>query len=338
MALALASFPGESRAVPLTAASHLELEVIPGDGLIEILGTGEATFRLPGEHTTPGSTSVWRGLATAETGLTETLTGRPFASVRAESSSQLATNEAGNLVNAPGESFASAVLTYQVLMTQIVPPPVPLLFIPATVTARASAFTSTLGDPASNGAHAGAGVLVAHFGLVDIFVFDGDELTEEQSADFLFIPGALVDVRVAAVARSHSGGNQGGPLSTGAVATAFADPVFTFNQEAFDETARQQGFAPFDLSLYFAFEQPGPSASPVPAPAPVLLVLAGAAWLGTRAAGRRLRGGAARTRAVPRPEEPARMSQRRDPPRQRCQRAKAGKGRLAAASAPSSTG
>ena len=277
IAAMLAFAPGTSEAIPLTAQSQLILFVSPGDGRTEFRRPGPAKHILHGAHETPGGSGAnWHGLASGETDLGA----RPFASARADSFSQLAETPQGTLVNAPGETGIRSQLSYQVVIASIVPPPVPLLFVPITVNARASVFSTVVGDAATNDAHAFASVTIAGFGVLDLFAFNGTEVTEEQDADFLSLPGQLIDVDLTVSAVARSGGNQGGPLNTSAVATGFADPVFSFDQEAFDEMARQQGFAPFDLSLYFRFEQSLPPGSPVPvqwAPSLVML-LAGALW------------------------------------------------------------
>ena len=273
----LAFAPGTSDAVPLTAQSHFVLVVNPGDGRIEFRDPGEGQHILPGAHETPGGSGAnWHGLASGETDLDPPppgpgLESRPFASARADSFSQLAVTPQGTLVNAPGEAAIQSQLSYQVVIASIVPPPVPLQYVPITVNARASVFSTIVGDTATNDAHSSASVTIAGFGVLALSAANGQEVTEEQDVDFQSLPGALIDVvlRVSAVARS--GGNQGGPLNTSAVATGFADPVFSFDQEAFDEIARQQGFAPFDLNLYFRFEQSQPPGSSVPvqwAPSP----------------------------------------------------------------------
>jgi hypothetical protein len=75
----------------------------------------------------------------------------------------------------------------------------------------------------------------------------------------------------------------GGDISLGtAAARALVDPVFSFNQEAFDEFARTKGFPTFGLTQFHAFEfspgvtppVPGPT-SPVPEPSSVALIVAG---------------------------------------------------------------
>jgi hypothetical protein len=286
LALTLTAAP-TADAVPLTVQSELELRVTP-DGPVALTGPGIAKHRLDGEHATPGgSGAVWRGVATAETGLGN----RPFATVRADSFSTLAVTSGGTRVNAPGESFAFADLAYQVVLTSIVPPPVPLLFVPMKVEARGSVTTASVGDPSTNFVHAIAGVDVDGFGVIDISLFDPGERTEEVAVEFLREPGQIIDVTVRVLARAGSGGNTTGPLQTSAVVTAFADPIFTLDQAAFDEMARQQGFAPFDLSLYFRFEQAGALVATVAAaPAWVLVLAVAAVPAGRAAAGARRRG------------------------------------------------
>lgn len=265
-------------ATPLVTESHLILQLMPGDGRLEIFGPGLNGLTIPGAYTTSAGSS-WNGLATAETGVL----GRPFATARAESFTRSVVGPRGTLAHAPGESVTSASLFYQVVIVQIVPPPVPLQFLPATVNTRASAFIAVVGDPASNAAFASAQATINNIGTASIRIFsDPNSPTEETTVtdvDFLFLPGQLIDVELLVGARSRSGGNIGGPLSTSAVATAFADPVFRFDQEAFDEIARMQGFATFDLSRYFAFEDGLSSAPTVPGPASMTLVVAGGLFL-----------------------------------------------------------
>jgi|SRR5687767_6274424 hypothetical protein len=70
-------------------------------------------------------------------------------------------------------------------------------------------------------------------------------------------------------------------LPTSTWTEAFIDPVFSFNQEAFDEAARTQGFASFDLGQYYAFRfSPGigPDVPADPVPEPVLSVLRYSGW------------------------------------------------------------
>ena len=225
----LAFAPGTSDAVPLTAQSQLILFVNPGDGRTEFRGPGPANHILHGAHETPGGSGAnWHGLASGETDLGA----RPFASARAESFSQLAMTPQGTLVNALGETGIRSQLSYQVVIASIVPPPVPLLFVPITVNARASVFSTTVGDAATNDAHAFASVTIAGVGLLGLFAFNGQGVTEERDADFLSLPGALIDVDLTVSAVARSGGNQGGPLNTSAVATGFADPVFSFDQDS----------------------------------------------------------------------------------------------------------
>jgi hypothetical protein len=265
-ALVLASSISAHAALP-DATSEVSFR-LTGQGFTEISSSGPQKYS-PSHSYDTGRGSSWGGAATVET---DEKGGRRFASVNAASVT-LGTTSA----NAPGAVEASAILNYELMLVQVAPPPIPLLTVPGIVNVRASASATASGDPASNSAYAVAHVTIGSGVNVSVDAL-GENRTESESLarDFevFYVPGQLIDVRLQSGAMVESGLNLGGPLATSARADAFADPVFNLDQEAFEDIARAQGFAPFDLAAYFAFEQ-SPFAAPIPEPSASVLMLLG---------------------------------------------------------------
>jgi len=259
------AMPSQGALPPGTSEVVLELT---GSGQTIFGGTGPLKQSLSDGYTTMAGSS-WGGAVIGETGEES---GRRFAMASASSVS-LAANNAG----AFGNATASARLDYRLLLYQLAPPPIPLAFVPGRVHVRAWASASALGDPLNNVAYANAAVTISN--ALPVFVEAlGSEGSARQDADqsleVLYVPGVAVDVRLRGGATTSSGTTLGGPAAPSAIASAFADPVFSFDQEAFDAIARDQGFATFDLSAFFAFEQSS-FAAPVPEPSSMVLMLAG---------------------------------------------------------------
>ena len=101
------------------------------------------------------------------------------------------------------------------------------------------------------------------------------DATFRGSFDFSFVAGQEIGVILEAgsVANATAGAEVGYGM---AEVSVNIDPVFSFNQAAFDEIARAGGFPTFDLSRYYAFEYSA-GAAPVPEPATGSLLLAGLA-------------------------------------------------------------
>ena len=112
-----------------------------------------------------------------------------------------------------------------------------------------------------------------------------DQVVAKQTKLF---PRSVFTVRLIAAAGTNT--HVGGPAGHAATsATAFADPVFSFDQQAFDDFAEQLGLPTFTLADYFHFEfSPlGPAGPPpgdgpgsgVPAPSTLILTSLGAGIL-----------------------------------------------------------
>ena len=284
----LAFAPSALHAAPMMAESSFLL-VVTTQGRVSIRGDGTTQFSVPAEVTLADG-SNWKGVATAETGL---IGDRTFVSATARNFSMGITDEHGRVNGTGGEASVLAVLDYEVLMVRIAPPPVPLAFVPTTVNVRRSVVVDAVGDPANNAAVATVGGSIGGTGIdfLSVNTVGGPrDDTVNEDLDVFFSPGQPIKVRLFANASSHSGINTDGPTFTRASASAFIDPVFSFDQEAFDELARAQGFTPFDLAAFFAFEQspfstpglPGvpPPGSPVAEPGSLALVFAGGLFLG----------------------------------------------------------
>jgi hypothetical protein len=105
------------------------------------------------------------------------------------------------------------------------------------------------------------------------------------SFDFSFIAGQ--EIGVILESSSSTVAAAGAEVGHG-IADVFVniDPVFSFNQAAFDEIARAGGFPTFDLARHFAFEYsegaapiPSQGAVPIPQPATGWLLIGGLAML-----------------------------------------------------------
>lgn len=268
-------------ACPLLGATslHAALPLGRSEVVFQLTGSGETILRGTGSLRQPYSDSYtnsagasWGGAVLAETGEES---GRRFATASASSVTLGAAN-----ANAPGEATVSATLDYQLLLYQLAPPPIPLAVVPGRVQVQAWASATALGDPASNAGYSSAAVTIdgAPPTFVEALGSEGSSRQDfDQSLTVFYVPGTPLDVRLRAGATAHSGLNLGGPTATNARAAAFADPIFSLDQAAFDDMAAEQGFATFDLGSYFAFEQS--ALAPVPEPASVVLMLAGMALL-----------------------------------------------------------
>ena len=288
--LALTLAPAWLEAGPITLeAIHSVLEVGSRPGFVNIVDfpRAELISRSNGEQFATGSS--WRSEVFART---RSNPPSAFASSLSESRGVVGSN--GLIVGGGYPSFARSTFEYQVVIDQTatLPTGAPAsLPLPTTVKATMRAFASIDGEVASNAASAFgyaviAGIfsprVVAHAPALSFAV---DERL--FSLDFALTSDTIIEVVLFGEARTVASAGPFGLTTVFSKAEAFIDPVFAFNQAAFDDYARAQGFATFDLSQYYAFRfSPGigqdTPIEPIPEPATLALLLAGLGGLAVR--------------------------------------------------------
>lgn len=264
---------------PTHAATTSTVTLAVAQDRVTFSRDGPLAESISGSYTL-GNGATWAGVASGET---REQAGRRFAGAQA-SSVTLGTDDG----NAPGQSYAGTILEYTTTLVSIVPPPAPLLYVPAKVELRAKASASASGDPANNNAWALASVFVgANVALqVDASAARSSEARDmTEHFDLLVVPGHIFSIKLVGSVITNSASNKEELVGT-ALGSAEADPVFSFDQQAFEDIARAQGFAPFALGAYFAFEDSAFAAA-VPEPASTMLMLVGLALLACCAARRR---------------------------------------------------
>ena len=288
--LALTLAPAWLEAAPITLeAIQTVLEIGTRPGFTQ-------TFVSPGQNEVGRSNteqfatgSFWRGHAVAGT-----RSDPPVALANSLSESRGVVGANGQIVGGGYGSFARSSLEYQVVIDQTaaLPAGAPAsVDVPTTVKARMRAFASIDGEFPFNAASAfGYAVLGGHFSpRVVAHAPDLSFATDERlfTLDFALTPDTAIDVVLFGEARTVASAGPFGLTTVFSRAEAFIDPVFTFNQAVFDDYARAQGFATFDLSQYYAFRfSPGigqnvPSEG-IPEPATLVLLLAGLGGLAVR--------------------------------------------------------
>lgn len=129
----------------------------------------------------------------------------------------------------------------------------PIVFQPPLrirVSARGSASFDASGQVV--GGAATASVTIGDVGLIDSIIADAQNPLASFDRQIILapiFPGDVIPIRLAA-----SAGVSVGQIGGSGSASAFADPLFTFDEEGFAEYARQQGFEPFLQSDYYEFE------------------------------------------------------------------------------------
>jgi hypothetical protein len=200
--------------------------------------------------------SFWRGFEEAKTGPDP-----PSALANSKSESRGVVGANGLIIGGGYPSFARATLEYQVLLVETaeLPDTTPdTLPVPVTVNAFLRASASMDGESPFNAAFAfGYAVIAGHTSPRVVahapdssFAVDTSTVVREFTLDV----GQVIDVVLFTEARSVASAGPYGFTTVISEATAFIDPVFSFNQDAFDETARSGGFPTFDLSQYYAFQ------------------------------------------------------------------------------------
>jgi hypothetical protein len=201
------------------------------------------------------------------------------------------------VVPAGGSTFVTAVMSLHVDVVEFVTSPLPpeiLAFFNVPVIMRSFVFAeaSALGRSANANAHATValgGIMVVNAAHAqDVGESAGEISQQVNDVAFHMTPGgepALITLSASAGTVAVAVQTVFGPsLSAGARARAIADPVFSFDQAAFDEFAERQGFATFDLTDYFRFEfsplgVEDPPLSSVPQPWTLVLTSLGAGGL-----------------------------------------------------------
>lgn len=181
-----------------------------------------------------------------------------------------------------GLAMATAVLSYEVQVVQVLSLPGSFTLPPLPVDVSVVGFAEVENSDPFTSATAGGfarffGGTVPDVVLPGASTVSGPVITDVvEDRRFHVRAGGTVPVILAAFARAQGHGTLGS-----ARAEASMDPIFSFNQEAFDEIARAQGFATFELDRHFAFAQsPLLAASEIPEPTPMILVAAGLLLLG----------------------------------------------------------
>ena len=326
MLAALSAVAAPSHAVPLIpGTSLLETELLRGHiehrkqqqfdvGLGHLADSDSKVF--------PGG-AMWEGAADAVTvgGARPEARASAFGNIDA-----VLDPRTGNYQGGKAEARSLTILVYIARIAELLEPPVAIprdalpLTLPITVEVRANV-SATANDVGSS-ALATARAIVAGFLAFDLVAFDSPGCTlitcegvigegKTRNFDFTFFAGQEIGVLLEARAAVVAGA--GGDVATGkAEARAVVDPLFSFDQAAFDEIARERGFSTFDLTEYFAFEfspgfAPGDSApsTPVSAPSSAALIAAGAVLIVASTRARRAAGRA------PRPSWPGRLEARR---------------------------
>ena len=200
-----------------------------------------------------------------------------------------------------GEVRVHSLLAYHSRIVELDAPPYAIpadslpLRLPVSVSYYGEA-TATASGPGS-GAWGSARAIIAGFEVASVYAdeicpivgsCDGTASHISTGAlDLSLVAGQETGVILASWANSVAqAGHMTGVGS--ARARAYMDPVFSFNQGAFDAMALAAGFPTFDLSRHYAFEfsegvLPGPVLTPVPEPESLLLLAAGLALLTCRA-------------------------------------------------------
>jgi hypothetical protein len=198
-----------------------------------------------------------------------------------------------------GEAGAEAAIRFQVQVGELRPPPFPLnasqwvgfpsVIMDSFVLAEAE---RTGGPDFASGARARASVNIGatspNQAAAVAFREDDHEVVSNLDQEFLFMsPDSVLSVTLRASTGANAsvvGGSNGALVS--ARATAIADPVFSFNQQGFEEFAQSQGFPAFNLADFYGFvfspmgvPEPPPGGEPVPAPWTLMLTSLGAGGL-----------------------------------------------------------
>ncbi len=191
--------------------------------------------------------------------------GAPFATTSAVGSADF---QGGNIViqGIAGSGHGEARLSYQVQVLVTHVPPVAVTLIPATISAIGSVTTAHTGS----GGGSQADVLFEFVRAANPFPpvlsqsigASSPPLPPFRPASDGFNVSSLVNLQVgtvfevilSAAASVRAWAGVGGLALSTSSADAYVDPVFRFDQAAFDDYAAQQGFASFPLEDYFAFE------------------------------------------------------------------------------------
>jgi hypothetical protein len=229
---------------------------------------GAATGTLDDTIITPitGGTRQRIGVAQASTAA-----GLPPSATASAESSHAESPPQDDLATA-ADASASAGLSYQVRVGQRKQPPI--VFRPRIhLTAQMSGSVSANGGIAS----ASASVSINAPGFFNTseaaFANSINQMVNgfNRTVGFFVEPGAIINVTTSASANTATNNRLPSQLSQ---ASAFADPLFEFDQSAFEAYADAEGFEPFDLAEFYAIEY---SPNIIPEPATGLLLLAAAA-------------------------------------------------------------
>lgn len=278
-------------APPPLPAAQTGLDVRSGADSDRFRGTGYHEVTADGSFAGPGFT----GHGHAYAGVRASFAGppRPVAAVDVSADWPCC----GSTAAATAIGTASFVYYAQVINWAAPPPlPVPLAQLPINFIVSDYVSASVGGTPPPQ---SGSGSMTAtvsvfrnlgHVGiLLDRARASGNSDAETNSS-FAAVSGKVNEVfgvTLAAEGSFTAGGNYGGSGSGHAV----ADPLFEFDQASFDQYLIGQGFAPFHLANYFAFEFSDGVVAGVPEPQTWALWFAGvaalvwrrgAAWHGTR--------------------------------------------------------
>lgn len=197
------------------------------------------------------------------------------------------------------EASASAHLTYEVRLVALTSPPAAFTSIPVTVAVRGEVKRDAQVANVTTASLAIGTAYVTMRSNATIPWANGDVLNEKavrtqrswlDTPDFdkrvsiSVIPGHTYLVDLVAGCKLLGSYLTAETVSSRGSCAAEADPVFAFDQAAFD---KQRGALSFALASYYGFEYSAGVLSPVPEPAAAGLLIIGLAGLATQA--RRLR-------------------------------------------------